>query len=85
VMDIEKEAKEKISKIKFPLYMDWGMYDARFVAGGWDLRKANSEFYAYLKQNGISVSGGETHEGYGWGNWRNRNDRVLMHLFPIAK
>ncbi|MCI0416233.1 PQQ-binding-like beta-propeller repeat protein [bacterium] len=87
VLDVEKVLKEKMAGKKNPLriYMDWGSYDARSYVGGWDLGKANKAFFAYLKENGYSPAGGETHEGYGWGSWRNRTDRWLVYLFPMEK
>ena len=85
VLDVEKVVKEKMSagKNDLRIYMDWGSYDARSYSGGWNLREANKNFYAFLKEKGYSPVGGETHEGYGWGSWRNRTDRWLVHLFPM--
>lgn len=84
-MDVEEAVKPLISDPQekpMRIYMDWGTYDARSKSGGWDLRSANRDFYAFLKEKGYLPAGGETHEGYGWGAWRNRNDRLLAALFP---
>jgi enterochelin esterase-like enzyme len=85
VMDVEKELKPLITSPQekpMRIYMDWGSYDARSKSDGWDLRESNRNFLAFLKEKGYMPSGGETHEGYGWASWRNRNDRVLASLFP---
>ncbi len=84
-MDVDDALKAMMTNAQekpMRIYMDWGAYDARSKADGWDLRTANREFYTYLKEKGYLPAGGETHEGYGWGSWRNRNDRLLASLFP---
>ena len=84
-MDVDDVVKPMVSgpqEKPMRIYMDWGLYDARSVADGWDLRTANREFYSFLKEKGYLPAGGETHEGYGWASWRNRNDKVLASMFP---
>jgi hypothetical protein len=83
-MDVEAALKEIVTKPEekpMRIYMDWGAYDARSEEGGWDLREENRKIYAFLQEKGYRPAGGETHDGYGWQSWRNRNDRVLSALF----
>jgi len=40
----------------------------------------------FLKHSGFLVKnlyGGEVNEGFGWANWRNRNDKILEAFFPM--
>ena len=83
-MDVEVALKEIVTKPEekpLRIYMDWGLYDARSPEGGWDLREANRKLYTFLQEKGYRPAGGETHDGYGWQSWRNRNDRLLTALF----
>ena len=83
-MDVEAALKQLVTKPEekpMRIYMDWGLYDARSREGGFDLREANRNVYAFLTEKGYRPAGGETHDGYGWQSWRNRNDRVLSALF----
>jgi enterochelin esterase-like enzyme/outer membrane protein assembly factor BamB len=64
------------------IYLEWGKYDLRGYNEAWDLGRANRRWAEFLGSRGYELSGGEVHDGFGWGSWRNRTDVVLETLFP---
>jgi enterochelin esterase-like enzyme len=86
-LDLVRVEKEIQSDSKQPLriYHDWGLYDLRATREGWDMRKMNEDFDAFLRERGYKPAGGENHEAYGWASWRNRTDRWLSSFFPISQ
>jgi hypothetical protein len=62
IMIFENEMNELIPHdAKYPLsvYLDWGLYDARSYAAGWDLGRINRKFDAFLRERGYRPAGGE--------------------------
>jgi outer membrane protein assembly factor BamB/enterochelin esterase-like enzyme len=67
------------------VYHDWGLYELRATREGWDMRRTNTEFNAFLRERGYKPAGGETHQSWGWAIWRNQTDRWLTAFFPITQ
>jgi enterochelin esterase-like enzyme/outer membrane protein assembly factor BamB len=86
MLDTDQDLLEKqvrtAAQVPLRLYLDWGRYDRRGTREGWDMRRANQRFDAFLRERGYRPAGGEVPEGAGWAGWRNRNDRVFEALFP---
>ena len=70
-------------KSALEFYLEWGTYDYRNEAGGFNWITYNQEFAKLLKEKGYSVHENSVNEGWGWANWRNRTDRILEFFFPI--
>ena len=73
---------------KFPVlfYLDWGKYDERQAeTGDTDRIKSNRALVSVLKKKGYKVVAVEANEGFGWGSWRNRTDRILRTFFPLKE
>jgi enterochelin esterase-like enzyme len=66
------------------IYQGWGRYDLRGSVEGWDMAEANRRLAERLRARGYAPAGGEALDGHGWGSWKNRTDRVLETLFPLA-
>ncbi|MCH9007370.1 PQQ-binding-like beta-propeller repeat protein [candidate division KSB1 bacterium] len=86
------EAENELKSLKpdagnqpLEIYLDWGTYDIRSPLEGWDNGRENSRFSDYLTEKGFTVAGGEVHDGFGWGSWRNRTDKVFERFFPMEK
>ncbi len=62
-------------KFGIRFYLDWSTYDQR--GGGFDWKDLNKNFVKLLHEKGYDVVTDEVHEGFGWGSWRNRTDRIL--------
>jgi len=66
------------------IYLGWGRYDLRGSLEGWDMTAANRRLAARLRERGYELAGGEALDGFGWGSWKNRTDRVYRALFPAV-
>jgi enterochelin esterase-like enzyme len=64
------------------LYLDWGRWEFRSVARGFDRREDARDLVARLRQRGQGYHGGELPGGSGWGSWRERTGRILEAFFP---
>lgn len=86
----EKEAKRHSDLVvptdqdKLKIYFDWGKYDFRSPLESIDNRAADRSVAALLKKRGFTFSGGEVHDGTGWGSWKTRTDKVFAILFPVS-
>ena len=65
------------------VYLDWNRYESRNPDRNTDLAADSRRLYEALQQAGVTVSGGEQLDAYGWGGWRSRSDDWLQALFPI--
>jgi enterochelin esterase-like enzyme/outer membrane protein assembly factor BamB len=76
-----------VSSEKLPLniYLDWGKYDYRNPAAGFNWVENNQKFAALLKEKGYRISGGQVNDGFDWPSWRARTDRILEAFFPIKE
>jgi enterochelin esterase family protein len=83
--DMKLLVKEFKTSSEQPLlfYLDWGLYDMRGTREGWDMNRTNQQVDALMREKGYRPAGGEFHDSYGWGSWRNRTDRWLTALFPM--
>jgi hypothetical protein len=66
------------------LFLEWGAYDSRAAHETWDLREENRKLAELLASRGYGVTSALVPEGHGWTSWKNRNDKVLEWLFPLA-
>ena len=67
------------------IYLDWGKYDLRNSHEAWSMADDSRRFYERMRQLGYAPAGGEVNAGAGWASWRNRTDRWLRVLFPLAE
>jgi len=65
------------------IYLDWGKYDIQSPLEGWSIAAANAKLGRYLTEHKYAYTGGEVNEGFGWGSWRNRTDKILEAFFPL--
>lgn len=63
------------------LYMEWGKYDYRSVAGDYNWTDNNRRFSKMLKDKGYAIKGVEISSGFGWSSWRYRTDQILKNFF----
>ena len=75
---VGKVAEEKRPRV----YLDWGRYDLRNPAEGWDVGGYNKRFTDILKDQGYTVMGGEQADGFDWLSFRTRTHKMLEALFP---
>ena len=64
--------------------MEWGVYGPHNPQEAWDSREFNRNLVGFLNDRGYAVDAREVADGTGWSSWKNRNDAVLEHLFPLA-
>ncbi len=65
-------------------HVEWGTYDSRSEKEAWDYREGSQALVKLLESRGYQVTAGEVHDGFEWPAWRNRNDKILEWLFPLA-
>ena len=70
-------------KLPLSIYMDWGKYDHRNAAAGFNWAENNRKFAAALKEKGYTIAGGEVSGGFDWPSWRTRTDKILETFFPL--
>ena len=72
---------------EFPMafYLECAKYDYRSPLEQWDARVRNMGLAEKLQGAGYDVNGVEVNEGFGYACWRNRTDKVLETLFPLAQ
>jgi len=66
------------------VYLDWGHFDYRNTAGGYDWAVLNKDLVTRLKAKGYTVNGSENNQGWGYASWRNHSDAILTEFFPIS-
>ena len=66
------------------IYLDWGRFDYRNTAGGYNWADLGKDLADRLKARGYGVSGGQHNESWGYASWRNRTDVILAEFFPIS-
>lgn len=66
-------------------YLDWNRYDERNVDRGSDFAETSRALDAKLRSRGYAVEGGEVLDSWGWGGWRDRADRFLIHHFAPTR
>ena len=77
---------EESQKSRVLFYLDWGKYDERQAeTGDTDRIKTNRALVSALRKEGYKVVAVEANEGFGWGSWRNRTDRILKTFFPLEE
>jgi enterochelin esterase-like enzyme/outer membrane protein assembly factor BamB len=72
-------------KLDLNIYLDWGTYDHRSAAGGFNWTDNNIAFAKLLEEKGYKIKGGQVNDGFDWASWRTRTDRVLETFFSLAK
>ena len=64
------------------IYLAWGKYDLVSPLEGVSIKGANMRVAELLTESGHTFTGGEFSDGFGWGSWKIRTDRVFKTLFP---
>jgi enterochelin esterase-like enzyme len=67
------------------MYFERSRWDLRAELEAWDIADTARALAAYLRQQGFQPVEHEALDGYGWGSWRNRYDRVFGFLFPAPE
>jgi enterochelin esterase-like enzyme len=79
-----RQMLEDAPRQQLTVYLDWSTYDAKSEMEGNDFRAFSIAFAEDLRAAGYDFVGGEAHDGSGWTSWRNRTDKLLEALFPLA-
>ncbi len=83
-MRVPLESLVRAAKDRPQVYVDWGIYDPRSPDEAWDMPAIDLQLVNFLREHGYEVTGGETHDGSGWSNWRRRSGELLETLFPVG-
>jgi enterochelin esterase-like enzyme len=67
------------------VFLERARWDFRADHEGWNTATTNLKLAALLRQRGYEPVESEALDGFGWGAWRNRFDRVLEWTFPLAR
>ncbi|MGH7494490.1 MAG: PQQ-binding-like beta-propeller repeat protein [bacterium] len=83
--EVLKTMIQASKKLDLNIYLDWGTYDHRSTAGGYNWTDNNVAFARLLEEKGYKINGGQVNDGFDWASWRTRTDRVLETFFSLAK
>ncbi len=64
------------------IFIERARWDYRAEHEGWNSAADNLALAALLRQRGYEPVESEALDGFGWGSWRNRYDKVFEFLFP---